>query len=129
METDTKESNKEAIEHVWYMRPVFFVSNIQDSIKFYVDKLGFVKKWHEADGKGTVCQVDRGGCEIILCQDTTCSRQSRVFLELSRDAVDQLFREVAERSIPTKKAWWGYDVLQIDDPDGNELLVCLENLL
>ncbi|WP_369075095.1 glyoxalase superfamily protein [Algoriphagus aestuariicola] len=111
------------------MRPVFFVSSIQDSIGFYVDKLGFIKKWHEADGEGTVCQVDRGGCEIILCQDTTRSSRSRVFLELSRDGVDQLLKEIADRSVPTKKSWWGYDVLQIEDPDGNELLVCLENLL
>lgn len=126
---DRQESNKAVNEHVWYMRPVFFVSDIQKSIGFYVDKLVFVKKWHEADGKGTVCQVDRGGCEIILCQDATRKDRSRVFLELSRDGVDQLLEEIAERSVPTKRTWWGYDVLQIEDPDGNELLVCLENLL
>ena len=120
---------KESIAHVWYMRPVFFVSDIQRAIAFYVDKLGFTKKWHEADGKGTVCQVNRGDCEIILCQDTTRKDKSRIFLELSRAGVDQLLHEVDERSIPTKKTWWGYDVLQINDPDGNELLVCLENLL
>jgi catechol 2,3-dioxygenase-like lactoylglutathione lyase family enzyme len=117
------------IDHIWYMRPVFFVSDVQQAIEFYVDKLGFVKKWHEADGKGTVCQVDRGGCEIILCEDSTRSDRTRVFLELSRAGVDQLQKEVAERSIPTKKSWWGYEVLQIEDPDGNEILVCLENLL
>ena len=89
-------------DHVWYMR-LFFVSDIERAIGFYVDKLGFTKKWHEADGKGTVCQVDRGSCEIILCQDTTRRDRSRVFLELSRAAVDQLLNEVAERSIPTKK--------------------------
>jgi catechol 2,3-dioxygenase-like lactoylglutathione lyase family enzyme len=129
MQPDEEKSNIEASEHIWYMRPVFFVSDIQSAISFYVGKLGFIKKWHEADGKGTVCQVDRGGCEIILCQDTTRNRQSRVFLELSRDGVDQLLKEVAEHSVPTKTFWWGYDVLQIEDPDGNELLVCLENLL
>lgn len=129
MQADTEKTNTKVEEHVWYMRPVFFVSDIQSAIGFYVNKLGFVKKWHEADGKGTVCQVDRGGCEIILCQDPARKDRSRVFLELSRDAVDQLMKEVAERAVPTKKSWWGYDVLQIEDPDGNELLVCLENLL
>jgi catechol 2,3-dioxygenase-like lactoylglutathione lyase family enzyme len=123
------QSKEDAVEHVWYMRPVFFVSDIQRADRFYVDKLGFKKKWHEADGEGTVCQVDRGGCEIILCQDTTRNDRCRVFLELSREGVDQLLKEVAERSVPTKKSWWGYDVLQVEDPDGNELLVCLENLL
>jgi hypothetical protein len=24
-------------------------------------------------------------------------------------------------SLPTKETWWGYDTLQVDDPDGNEL--------
>lgn len=124
-----EETNKVAFEHIWYMRPVFFVSDIQRAIGFYVDTLGFIKKWHEADGKGSVCQVDRGGCEIILCQDASRSNRSRVFLELSRDGVNQLLKEVADRSIPATKTWWGYDVLQIQDPDGNELLVCLENLL
>lgn len=28
MQTDPEKSNKDAIEHVWYMRPVFFVSDI-----------------------------------------------------------------------------------------------------
>jgi catechol 2,3-dioxygenase-like lactoylglutathione lyase family enzyme len=122
-------SIKEEIDYTWYLRTVFFVSDIQRAIGFYVGKLGFKKKWHEADGKGTVCQVDRGGCEIILCQDATRDDRGRVFLELSRKGVDQLLKEVAERSIPTQKSWWGYDVLRIEDPDGNDLLVCLENLL
>ena len=113
----------------WYMRPVFFVSDLQRAIEFYVGKLGFEKKWHEADGKGTVCQVDRGGCEIILCEDADRNDRGRLFLELSREAVDQLLKEVDERHVPTQKAWWGYDVLQIEDQDGNDLLVCLENLL
>lgn len=120
---------KEAIDHRWYLRTVFFVSDIHRAITFYVDKLGFKKTWHEGDGKGTVCQVDRAGCEIILCQDATRVDRGRVFLELSREAVDQLLKEVAERSILTQKVWWGYDVLRIEDPDGNDLLVCLENLL
>jgi catechol 2,3-dioxygenase-like lactoylglutathione lyase family enzyme len=124
-----EQPNKVSIDHIWYSRPVFFVSNLQGAIEFYVGNLGFEKKWHEADGKGTVCQVGRGGCEIILCEDGTRNTRSRVFLELSRAGVDQLLREVADRSIPAKKSWWGYDVLQIEDPDGNELLVCLENLI
>lgn len=120
---------EEPTGHEWYMRPVLFVSDVQRAIGFYVGKLGFQKKWHEADGAGKVCQVDRGGCEIILCEDATRGDRGRLFLELSREGVEQLLAEVDERSVPTRKAWWGYDVLQIEDPDGNDLLVCLENLL
>ena len=113
---------EEPVSHVWYMRPVFFVSDVQRALRFYVGALGFEKKWH----KGTVCQVDRGGCEIILCEDATRSDRGRLFLELTRDGVDQLLREIVEQSVATAKSWWGYDVLRIADPDGNELLVCLE---
>ena len=39
-----------------------------------------------------------------------------------QEGIAELRREIAERSIPNKESWWGYDVIQIDDPDGNELL-------
>lgn len=112
--------------HTWYARPVFFVDDLNRAARFYMDMLGFVKNWHEADGAGTVCQVDRGECEIILCQDATRKDRSRLFIELTSDGVAELRREVTERSIPSKETWWGYDVLQIEDPDGNELLIPLD---
>jgi hypothetical protein len=37
--------------------------------------------------------------------------------------VDQLVAETIERSVRTEKSWWGCEVLRIEDPDGNELLV------
>jgi hypothetical protein len=43
-------------------------------------------------------------------------------VELTGDGIAELRREIVEGSIPSKKSWWGYDVIQIDDPDGNELL-------
>ena len=43
-------------------------------------------------------------------------------MELTQDGLDELRREISEHSVPTQKAWWGYDVIRIADPDGNELL-------
>lgn len=40
----------------WYARPVLFVADVNRAIRFYVEKLGFLKKWDEGDGAGTVCQ-------------------------------------------------------------------------
>jgi catechol 2,3-dioxygenase-like lactoylglutathione lyase family enzyme len=102
------------------------VSDVQAALRFYIDKLGFEKKWHEADGKGTVCQVNRGGCEIILCEDSARRDKGRLFVELNRDGIDELRREISERSVPIQKTWWGYDVIRIADPDGNELLFPLD---
>src|SRR5262245_26100701 len=116
----------ERIAHQWYGRPVLFVSDVQRALRFYIDKLGFEKKWHAADGMGRVCQVDRGGCEIILCEDQARQDKGRLFIELNRDGIDELRNEILERSVPTEKAWWGYDVIRITDPDGNELLFPLD---
>jgi catechol 2,3-dioxygenase-like lactoylglutathione lyase family enzyme len=110
----------------WYARPVFFVSDLTRSLSFYLDVLGFTKKWHSGDGTGTVCQVDRSDCEIILCQDAARTDKSRVFLELNADGLAEIHREIAERSIPHTRLQWGYDTIRIADPDGNELFVCNE---
>src|SRR5262249_42292291 len=113
--------------HRWYTRPVLFVADIRRSIRFYTGDLGFRKVWHEADGKGTVCQVDRDGCEIIVCEHDARKDRARLFVSLTREAIEVLRREIAERSIPSKMSWWGYDVIQVDDPDGNELLFPVSN--
>ena len=110
----------------WYARPVLFVSDLQAALRFYVDLLAFTKKWHEGDGKGTVCQVDRGDCEIILCEDSQRRDKGRLFIELNRAGIAERRREIQERAVPTQKGWWGYDVIRIIDPDGNELLFPLD---
>ena len=106
----------------WYARPVFFVADVKRTLRFYVDLLGFEKGWHEGDGTGKVCQVNHGECEIILCEDATRRDKARLFVELTPDGLTDFRRELVERSVPHKESWWGYDVVQVDDPDGNELL-------
>jgi catechol 2,3-dioxygenase-like lactoylglutathione lyase family enzyme len=105
----------------WYTRPVFFVADVQRAARFYVDMLGFEKSWHTQNGEGKICQVNHGECEIILCEDASRHDRGRLFIELKADALADLRREFIERSVPTRETWWGYDTLQVDDPDGNEL--------
>ena len=118
----TEQAVKRQTVHRWYTRPVLFVADVNCALRFYTDMLGFEKRWHEGGGAGKVCQVNRGECEIILCEDATRRGKARLFVELTADGLIDLRRELAERSVPSKESWWGYDVLQIDDPDGNELL-------
>jgi catechol 2,3-dioxygenase-like lactoylglutathione lyase family enzyme len=118
----TERAVKSGIVHRWYTRPVLFVADVNRALHFYVDRLGFEKRWHEGDGAGTVCQVNRGECEIILCEDATRRGNARLFVELTPDGLAELRREIIERAVPSKASWWGSDVIQIDDPDGNELL-------
>jgi catechol 2,3-dioxygenase-like lactoylglutathione lyase family enzyme len=118
----TEQAVETEVVQRWYTRPVLFVADVNRALDFYLDLLGFEKRWHEGDGAGKVCQVDRGECEIILCEDATREDRSRLFISLTRDGLEELRREIRERSIPSKMSWWGYDVIEIDDPDGNELL-------
>jgi catechol 2,3-dioxygenase-like lactoylglutathione lyase family enzyme len=115
-------AGQEQTIHRWYARPVLFVADVNRALRFYIDMLGFEKHWHEGDGAGTVCQVNRAGCEIILCEDATRRDKARLFVELTADGIAALRREMVERSVASEKSWWGYDVIKILDPDGNELL-------
>ena len=118
----TKTAVREQITHRWYTRPVLFVADVNRALRFYIDMLGFEKRWHEGDGAGGVCQVNRAGCEIILCEDATRRDKARLFVELTDDGLTALRREIAEHSVPSEKSWWGFDVIKVGDPDGNELL-------
>lgn len=106
----------------WYARPVFFVADIHRASTFYIDQLGFRKDW-PAEGTGTVCQVSRSDCEIILCESAERRDKGRLFIELTKEGVDEIVAELAARGVPNEKSWWGYDVVKIVDPDGNELLI------
>jgi catechol 2,3-dioxygenase-like lactoylglutathione lyase family enzyme len=107
--------------HRWYSRPVLFVADLNRALHFYIDQLGFRKDWHADDGAGTVCQVSRSDCEIILCQDNARRDKTRLFIELTAEGLRDFRRELADRSVPNKATRWGYDTTQVDDPDGNEL--------
>ena len=107
--------------HRWYSRPVLFVSDLPRALHFYLESLGFRKDWHSDQSDGTVCQVSRSDCEIILCQDAERQDKARLFIELTADGLREFRRELAERSVAHTTTWWGYDTTQVNDPDGNEL--------
>lgn len=108
-------------QHRWYTRPVFFVRDVHRAAQFYINQLGFIKSWHSEDGAGSVCQVAHGECEIILSQDEQRTDRGRLFIELTKQALDDLRHEFEQRGVPTTETHWGYDTLSVTDPDGNEL--------
>lgn len=103
----------------WYSRPVLFVASCERARAFYIDQLEFTLAWDTKDNY--VCQVNRGGCEIILCAEPARAGQGRLFIELTDVAHDALDARVASKAIPAKEVQWGYRTLLITDPDGNEL--------
>lgn len=116
------EAVQDQVTQRWYARPVFFVADLARALDFYVGSLAFQKTWHAGDGKGSVCQVHRSECEIILCEEPQRRDRGRLFVELTADGCAELRREIEARSVPSTHTWWGYDVIRIEDVDGNELL-------
>jgi len=113
----------------WYTRPVFFVSDIERAIQHYQGLLGFRPGWdYREDGRTIIAQTNRGsGCEIILCEDSVRAGMSRVFISLETQELATLREEIRTKGISAKQSWWGYPVIEINDPDGNEMLFSFED--
>lgn len=116
----------------WFARPVLHVKDVEASLRFYMDRLGFTSPWRYDDkGKARVAQVDRTSCALILC-DMWPEKIGKglMFISLNADpptpqaqsaAVDALRAEFEARGVAVKDGSWGYRLLVVDDPDGNQL--------
>jgi catechol 2,3-dioxygenase-like lactoylglutathione lyase family enzyme len=122
----------------WFARPVLHVTDVEVSLRFYVSRLGFTSPWrYDEDGRARVAQVDRQGCALILADTThnSCIRPEKVgkglmFISLNVEpatregavaALDALRAELEAKGVPVKEGSWGYRLLVVDDPDGNQL--------
>ena len=117
----------------WFARPVLHVSDVEASLRFYVERLGFTSPWrYDEDGRARVAQVDRQGCALILA-DTWPEKADRglMFISLNVEpptreaataALDELRAEFEGKGVAVKEGSWGYRVLVVDDPDGNQLM-------
>jgi catechol 2,3-dioxygenase-like lactoylglutathione lyase family enzyme len=116
----------------WFARPVLHVTNVEASLRFYVDRLGFTIAWrYDENGRASVAQVDRERCALILADHwPEKAGKGLMFISLNvepptRDAavaaLDALRAELEARGASVKDGSWGYRLLVVDDPDGNQL--------
>ena len=116
----------------WFSRPILHVKDVEASLRFYIERLGFTSPWrYDENGRASVAQVDREGCALILA-DTWPEKIGKgvIFISLNVEpaareraaaAVDELRAELEARDVAVKDARWGYRLLVVDDPDGNQL--------
>ena len=117
----------------WFARPVLHVTDVEASLRFYVERLGFTCRWcyNDEEGRAYVAQVDRQGCLLILAK-TWPEKVGKglMFISLNVEpataeaasaAVDALRAELEAKGVPVKDGSWGYRLLVVDDPDGNQL--------
>lgn len=148
----------------WFARPILNVTDVEASLRFYVERLGFTCPWRfDEDGKAYVAQVDRQGCSLILAK-TWPEKVGKALLFISLNvgslnvepaspqatavsgqvaasaasgqvagtatsarvaataALDALRAEFEAKGVAVKDGKWGYRLLVVDDPDGNQLL-------
>ena len=107
----------------WYTRPIVCVSDVERSLAFYVGKLGFTEAWKYEEEKTFVAQVDRAGCELILSsQWPEKVGTALIFISLDAELLHSVRSEFESGGIDVKDGWWGYDLMMVLDPDGNQLL-------
>jgi catechol 2,3-dioxygenase-like lactoylglutathione lyase family enzyme len=108
---------------VWYSRPVLFVADTDGSVDFYVKQLGFTQAWrYEDEGKAYVAQVARQGCELILSSQWPDKvGTGLMFISLDLGVLNALRTELEGRGVDVKDGQWGYRLMVVADPDGNQL--------
>ena len=100
-----------------------FVADIERSVDFYVKQLGFTQAWRfEDEGKAYVAQVDRKGCELIFSSQWPDKvGNGLMFISLDVGVLDALRAELEGRGVEVKDGEWGYRLMVVSDPDGNQL--------
>jgi hypothetical protein len=104
----SKTAVREQITHRWYTRPVLFVAELNRALRFYIDMLGFEKRWHEGDGAGKVCQVNRAECEIIVptrkCYPVRMRLKSATYKKPKMEA--SLVRRLECNNVTLRRSRW-----------------------
>ena len=106
----------------WYARPVFFVADCEQALRFY-GRLGFREAWrHEEGGVLVAAQVSRADVELILNRNAQRAGGGRLFVSLARGEVASCVAAFAAAGIEVRDEHWGMPVKAIHDADGNDLL-------
>jgi len=115
--------------------PFFRVSNMETSLRFYVDGLGFemTKKWTpDGDGKVRWCWLQHGNAAIMLQEyrkegPNSWTAESKVGVGVSicllcKDAL-ALYKDFRSRGIEAQRPFVGNAmwVTSVQDPDGYKL--------
>ncbi len=122
----------------WFARPVLHVKDVEASLRFYVNRLGFSSPWrYDEDGRVRVAQAERQGCALIL-SDQWPEKVGKGLMFISvnveqetRQAVtavlDALRAEFEAKGVAVEESSWGYRLFVVHDPDGNQLFFAYPN--
>jgi catechol 2,3-dioxygenase-like lactoylglutathione lyase family enzyme len=108
--------------------PVLRVSDLEVSLKYYGEVLGFKLDWRDDDGN-SFASVSRGRCHLFLSVGDQGNAGSWLWIGVSD--VDILHQELQIKGArvrhPPTNYPWGSRELHIEDPDRNVLRLGSEN--
>jgi len=114
--------------------PLLFVRDIQRSIDFYCQMLGFkLARQAESEGKVFWCRLERDGCSLMLQQAEAedgpgTGRGRGVIFYFICDDVDRMHAELTSRGLSLaapETAYYGMRQVMVPEPDGYSL--CFES--
>ncbi len=105
-----------------FVVPILKVKSFAVSMDYYLNKLGFTKKWDWGAPPVFGC-VTRGKVEIFLCEGA--QGQAGTWMSIFMEDVDALHEEYKKsgaiiRLEPTNLPW-GTREMNVEDPDGHRL--------
>lgn len=97
--------------------PILRVASLAESLKFYVEVLGFRADWGDHDGS-EMASVSRDGHSVMLCQGA--QGQPGTWIWIGVEDIDPLFAEYQNKGVrfiqaPANRPW-AYE-MQLVDPD------------
>lgn len=99
--------------------PIFRVDNLNASVNYYVERLGFQLEWRS----DPVASVRRDSTSIMLSEGD--QGQPGTWVWIAAGNVDEFYRELRERGArlrhPPTNFPWGSRECQVTDPDGHVL--------
>jgi len=115
--------------------PIFTVTDLERSIRFYSDVLGFIvsDRYHGSDGALQGVMLKAGVCELGLTQDDWAKGRDRqrgvavrIWCTTAQD-IDALAQRIKARNYPLtqepRDESFGGRSLALDDPDGFHLSI------
>lgn len=102
--------------------PILNVKNVPASMDYYVNKLGFSKKWDWGNPPTFACVV-RDKVNIFLCQGA--QGRPGTWMSVFIDDVDALYEDYKKTGaiirLPPTNMPWGTREMNVEDLDGHRL--------
>lgn len=102
--------------------PILNVKNVPASMDYYVNKLGFSKKWDWGNPPTFACVV-RDKVNIFLCQGA--QGRPGTWMSVFLDDVDALYEDYKKTGaiirLPPTNMPWGTREMNVEDLDGHRL--------